>query len=85
LGTFDKEFTLFSFAPQPIDIQNIRAYSGNRNLKEPLPLRRLEEDTLLLREPVRGATTANPCSRRFSTTQSGYIVFTWQRHDDVGD
>lgn len=78
--TFNNERTALGFAPQPVNIEDVRANSLDRDLEKSVPLRGFKENAFPLRQAVADTATTDLCSGGLTTAQAFDIIFSWSRH-----
>jgi hypothetical protein len=78
--TFNNERTALGFAPQSVNIENVRANSLDRNFEKSVPLRGFKENAFPLRQAVADTATTDFGSGGLTTAQAFDIIFPWSRH-----
>lgn len=78
--TFNNEWTAFGFAPQSVNVEDVRANSLDRDFEKAVPLRGLKENAFPLRQAVAHTATTDLRSGGLTTAQAFDIIFSWSRH-----
>ena len=81
--TFNNEWTAFGFAPQSVNVEDVRANSLDRDFEKSVPLRGFKENAFPLRQAVADTTTTDLRSGGLTTAQPFDIIFLWSRHDVI--
>ena len=78
--TFNNEWTAFGFAPQSVNVEDVRANSLDRYFEKAVALRGFKENAFPLRQAVADTTTTDLRSGGLTTAQPFDIIFPWSRH-----
>ena len=78
--TFNNEWTAFGFAPQSVNVEDVRANSLDRDFEKAVPLRGFKENAFPLRQAVADTATTDLRSGGLTTAQPFDIIFFWSRH-----
>ena len=78
--TFNNERTALGFAPQPVNVEHVRANALDRDLEKSVPLRGFKENSFPLRQAVADTATTDLRSGGLTTAQPFHIIFPWSRH-----
>ena len=78
--TFNNERTAFGFAPQPVNVEGVRANSLDRDLEKSVALSGLKENAFPLRQAVADTAATDLRSGGLTTAQAFDIIFSWSRH-----
>ena len=81
--TFNNEWTAFGFAPQSVNIENVRTNSLDRDFEKSVPLCGFKENAFPLRQAVAHTAATDLRSGGLTTAQPFDIIFSWSRHDVI--
>ena len=81
--TFNNEWTAFGFAPQSVNVEDVRANSLDRYFEKAVALRGLKENSFPLCQAMAHTATADLRSGGLTTAQAFDIIFLWSRHDVI--